>query len=156
MVLEEIHQESRKNTASEYINLTVTQMTIYRTFQLTVCNSYFICVFTITSIDSGRWRKSSGSSEWWKNVLSAARGLFVNLYNVALLSCCSCVMIIVHTIHVQYLCKGGTKLLQRQFERLLASKQLKRPPEGDLIAYALPSISSVIHSYCTVKIEVWN
>lgn len=57
-------------------------------------------------------------------------------------------MIIVHTIHVQYLCKGGTKLLQRQFERLLASKQLKRPPEGDLIAYALPSISSVIHSYC--------
>ena len=63
MVLEEIHQESRKNTASEYINLTVTQMTIYRTFQLTVCNSYYICVFTITSIDSGRWRKSSGSSE---------------------------------------------------------------------------------------------
>lgn len=57
-------------------------------------------------------------------------------------------MIIVHTIHVQYLCKGGTKLLQRQFERLLASKQLKRPPEGDLITYALPSISSVIHSYC--------
>ena len=60
-------------------------------------------------------------------------------------------MIVVHTIRVQYLCKGGTNLLQRQFERLLASKQLKRPPEGDLlhfITYALPSISSVIHSYC--------
>ena len=46
-----------------------------------------------------------------------------------------CVIIIVHTIHVQYLCKGGMKLLERQFERLLASKQLKRPPEGDLLHF---------------------
>ena len=57
-------------------------------------------------------------------MLSAARGLFVNF--VALLSCQS----YIRTIHVQYLCKGGMKLLQRQFERLLASKQLRRPPEG--------------------------
>ena len=68
-------------------------------------------------------------------------------------------MIVVHTIRVQYLCKGGTNLLQRQFERLLASKQLKRPPEGDLlhfITYALPSISSVIHSYCKYQQVVYN
>ena len=56
------------------------------------------------------------------------REVCLSTYNNTMLHCYLAVVII--AIHVQYLCKGGMKLLQRQFERLLASKQLRRPPEG--------------------------
>ena len=73
------------------------------------------------------------------------REVCLSTYNNTMLHCYLAIVII--AIHVQYLCKGGMKLLQRQFERLLASKQLRRPPEGAFFPFYVPPIQ-YFQQYC--------
>lgn len=108
---------------SEYVNLTVSWI---MALQLVLSAIATMCLYHHTLIVEGGGRVLVVAND--ERTCYQLREVCLSTYNNTMLHCYLAVVII--AIHVQYLCKGGMKLLQRQFERLLASKQLRRPPEG--------------------------